>query len=271
MTQGSTQHQPQPAAPREITWIASYPKSGNTWVRFMLYHALFGAPEQSLDVNRKIPDIHRRTEVDPPVDGRLLAKTHFAFSPQHPHAARTTRAVYIARHPADVLLSALNYHRLNGSVPMDQGDEQYARLFLKAGGDEFYRRAGFGTWEQHAASWNGQQQFPVHLTTYERLKADPAAELRAILGFCGIDVPDERIAAAVEATSFDSMRAMEQREKAEGADRRLFPGTEQATQAGVFFMNKGLTGQSLDERIAPGLDAALRERFATTMARLGYA
>ena len=47
-----------------IIWLASYPKSGNTWLRFLLYNYLFGEVRRSGDIARRIPDIHTLTTLD---------------------------------------------------------------------------------------------------------------------------------------------------------------------------------------------------------------
>ncbi len=242
-----------------IVWLASYPKSGNTWVRFLLYSVLHGPPARSLDIARKIPDIHRPLPLDPPDGQRLIAKTHYACSPRHPKIDRTERAVLITRDPRDVLFSALNYRRLSGMTEQQMSDEQYARRFIESGGDPGFASMGFGTWRSHAQSWRDQTDFPVHAVRYEELKADPGARLRDILAFLSIDAGGDAIDAAVRASSFDSMRALEIREKNRGS-KTLFVGTEQARHAGTYFMNGGRTGQSLAD-IAPDLEAAFNAVF----------
>ena len=41
-----------------VTWLASYPKSGNTWLRFLLYSYYYGSVTVSAQVAERIPDIH---------------------------------------------------------------------------------------------------------------------------------------------------------------------------------------------------------------------
>lgn len=256
-----------------IVWLASYPKSGNTWVRFLVYTLLHGPPKQSIDVSRRIPDLHRRIPFAPPESGPLFAKTHLALSERHPKLAETERAVHIIRHPKDVLLSALNYRRLNGATEVELSSRGYAESFIKAGGDPAWAQQGHGTWASHAESWTATDRFPVLTVRYEDLKADAAAGLRTIAEFCSIDADDARIAAAVRAASFDALRALEVREKASPPKaqpaERLFVGTRDAAKGGRFFMNAGKTGQTLDP-IAPGLDAAFDAAFGEALARHGY-
>lgn len=263
----------QSPAKESIVWLASYPKSGNTWVRFLLYSAIHGPPAQSLDIAKKIPDIHRPLPFDKPAPGPMLCKTHYACSPKHPQIGGTDRAVLIIRDPRDVLLSALNYRRLSGLTPQQMPDELYAKRFIAAGGDPDFKAMGFGTWAGHIESWQAQTDFPVLTVKYEALKADPARLLREITEFLGLDISDEAIGKAVKASSFDSMRALEIREKHQRAKnvkaRSLFVGADTARQSGTYFMNKGKTGQSLAS-ISPQIEQAFNQAFADAMGRHGY-
>ncbi len=256
-----------------IVWLASYPKSGNTWVRFLLYGVMYDAPAQSLDIARKIPDIHRPLPFENADAKRLFVKTHFAFSAKHPKARQTERAVLIIRNPRDVLLSALNYRRLSGLTPQQTSDEQYARAFIAARGDPQFEALGYGTWPGHIRSWQSQSDFPVHTIRYEDLKDDTPGVLRGVLDFLEIEADDDAIERAVRASSFDAMRAMEIREKHQRAkDARkqsLFVGTESARQSGTYFMNSGKTGHTLAE-IAPALQDAFDRNFADEMREFGY-
>jgi aryl sulfotransferase len=257
-----------------VVWLASYPKSGNTWLRFLLYSVIHGPPERSLDIARKIPDIHRPLPTDVVHNERILAKTHYAFTDKHPKASETERAVLIIRHPRDVLFSALNYRRLGGLTTAQMPDAQYARLFIGHRGDPEFKSQGFGTWEEHTDSWSNQAEFPVHIVRYEQLKADAATHLRDVLEFLSIDATAEAIENAVRASSFDSMRAMEIREKHESAKgektQSLFVGTSQARQSGTYFMNSGKSDNSL-RSISPDLESAFDKAFAGPMQRHGYA
>lgn len=252
-----------------ITWLASFPKSGNTWVRFLLYAYLYGDIRTSGDINRRIPAIHRNPRIQPEGDESLLVKTHFVLSDKHPQLGLTERAVYIKRHPKDILLSGLNYHRMTGAFPDQATDEQYAKVFVARGSDPLWIGQGFGTWDEHVSSWTATDRFPVLVTTYEHLKQDPETELGNILRFIGHDPDPERVAAAVRAAHFDQLRALEVREKTSGEKDKLFPGVVKRTKAPRFFMNKGKTGQTL-ESIGSGLDELFDRGLGEAMRRHGY-
>lgn len=255
-----------------IVWLASYPKSGNTWVRFLLYSAIFGPPKNSLDIARKIPDIHRPLPFKPTQDGYQLCKTHFAYSPKHPKIADTEKAVLIIRNPRDVFFSALNYRRLSGLAPQQMSDETFAKRYIAAMGDPDFLSLGFGTWASHIESWQNNNAFAVCTIKYEDLKADTASTLKHIAEFIGYNIDDAAIAAAARASSFDSMRAMEIREKHKQSNAQaqsLFIGADQSRKSKTYFMNTGNTGQSLAS-ISPAIEQAFNKAFRPAMEANNY-
>ncbi|HZW10046.1 MAG TPA: sulfotransferase domain-containing protein, partial [Phycisphaerales bacterium] len=194
---------------------------------------------------------------------RLFVKTHLLLTEKLPFLANTERAIHILRHPKDVLLSGMNYARLEGvGAPSDAA---YAREFIAHGGDPAWARMGFGTWAEHAASWRATDRFPVHSTTYEALKADTTAELRAMLVFIGETIDEPRLARAVELSAFDRLREIERKEKARGGES-LFRGGRESLARNAMFMNKGASGQTL-AHIDPALDRQFDEMFAAALER----
>lgn len=88
-----------------IVWIASYPKSGNTWLRFLIAHLAHGELERSGDLQARVPDAHKvRDWSASKVSGAEFIKTHWL--PRHlPKQFTTAGLVYIARNPFDVIAS----------------------------------------------------------------------------------------------------------------------------------------------------------------------
>lgn len=256
-----------------IVWIASYPKSGNTWLRFMLYAYIVGPPKASIEVARRIPDLHRAIPGQLPPSDLELMKTHFMLSDQHPRLSETTGAIHIIRNPRDVALSALNYRKLTGEGARVSTEAGYLNDFIKAGGDSDWLRLGFGSWAQHARSWRETDRFPVLSLRYEDLKNDPGAGLRSMIEFLKLDLDESKLRRAVKASSFDAMRAMEIREKAkqtkDAHNKRLFVGDTRAARKGIFFVNKGASGQSLSA-VSPKLEEAFTQAFADEMRAYAY-
>lgn len=249
-----------------IVWIASYPKSGNTWVRFIAHHLLFGPAESSAVINERLPPIHRDTEF-PATEGRTVcSKTHFVWTPDHPRASDTKGAIVIVRNPRDVALSALNYRRLRAVLPPGATDAQYLRAFIQNRGDDAFARQGFGTWAENVDSWVRARSFPTLVLRYEDMRTDPHAGARSIAAFLGIEADDDTIAEAVRSADLDRLRDMEHTERRSRSAGSIFRGRD----ANRSFMNRGATGHSLDD-IEPGLDAAFDKAFGEDLARYGYA
>lgn len=237
---------PSTLPPGTIAWLASYPRSGSTWVRFLLTAYRHGAIGRSTDVAREVPDIHGPDAVRADIAARLdrgtplIVKTHVPWTAHHPFAAWTARAVLLVRHPRDVLLSSLAFHRTLGR-PTPPDDAEAARAFIAESGDPAWRAAGFGTWSRHAQSWLDVCAHPVHVLRYEDLRADPA---HALDDSGGNDHADQH-------------------------DLGVFVGPPHGVRTGALFMDRGRLGTSLDA-LSPGLDQALRERFRGELDRLGY-
>lgn len=264
-----------PPNPAPIVWLASYPKAGNTWVRYLLYSYFFGPPPSTDDLTRRVPDLHLPGALDRAEahGGRLFVKSHFMRSHLHPFIERTGGFVYVARNPADMLLSNLRYRPLLYAAGTQQrvDDAAYALEFVRGGGDSRWYAMGYGTILEHAESWLGAPgDVPHAVVRYEDLKADAARALARVLGALGIEADLGRCEAAARVSSFEQMRAAEVREKRSKASDAVFNGTRAGMAKGLLFMRSGQSGQSLDT-IRPGLDEALRRRLKPYYERFGYA
>jgi hypothetical protein len=256
-----------------IIWVASYPKSGNTWVRFLLANYFAGPIESSAQVEDAVPGLDVARDIRPLLATRrhLCIKTHFPWSARHPHVSSTSGAIVVVRYPKDVLLSNLNYHRLVLGTDEGFADQTYVRAFIAAGGDPLWmEKKGYGTLDDHVASWLDGPAAPRHvLVRYEDLMRDAATELRRILAFMDIEPEPARVAAAAQASSFDRMRDLEVKEKTSGQSTPVFPGPSPRQGWSRLFVSEARVGSSLDS-LGAGFDAAFDERFGPLMRRLGY-
>lgn len=256
-----------------ICWLASYPKSGNTWIRFLIHQYLHGELHSSPELEQSIPDVHvRHTQLaGTQIGGMVVVKSHHRLTSRMPYYERTGRAIYVVRHPRSVLLSSLNYARLiapsrDASLVDDEG---YARTFIKLGGDPLFIQFGFGSMLEHAGSWLAQPGLERLIVRYEDMREAPDRELARMLHFLGVEPDADRLAAAVDASSFERMRSLETAEKMGGVRGTVFAGDSARAKGGRLFMNAGRANASL-EAIAPGLDAEVDERFAWFLGRFGY-
>jgi len=180
-------------------FLASYPRSGNTWTRFLLTEILATENASFDNVNFAIPEmgIHVRAELTLPSGGRLI-KTHELYRSEY------KRAVYLVRDFRDVVLSQFSRERELGMHNMSL--VEYLPLFLEG------KLSGFGAWQNHLPSWidsplaaNGD----MLIIKFEEMRRDPEAAVSRIVQFLGYNVPAGVIRQAIENNSVERMQAKE--------------------------------------------------------------
>lgn len=260
------------SAGRNIVWIASYPKSGNTWVRFVACNLLFGRQDTAQSLNSLAPDIHE-TGADKIAAHSGLVKTHFLYSAAMPMASRTAAAIYVVRQPADVIVSNFHYaHRSTGAGVASRSEfDRYVDTFIQCRGDPRWAQHGMGGWEEHVRSWLGvRHPFPVLCIRYEDLSASPMKTCGALAKLLRPGSSQMEIEQAVANASFDRMRELE---AADIRERRVGifykPYLQAAIDAGRRFMRSGAVGDG-SRLLAPDQQARLTAAFERILAELGY-
>jgi hypothetical protein len=254
---------------RSLVSLSAFPKSGVTYLSFLLFYSLFPEECDIHEIERKyILDIHAfpdATFADP--DGPRLIKSHFPYVPRMPVIRSTGKAIYLLRHPIDVMASAWDFENLTAGGSRATGSPEfraYVRRWIETGGDAF---PWCGTWVQHVRSWLSQTDIPVHVVHYEDLVDRPESQLASIFAFLSVSVPAERARRALEKSSMRAMAAVEQQEvdsRREGVFFRdsLAPGYSR----GHRFINKGYRGSY--ERLLTEEERALCDRtFGPELAR----
>jgi hypothetical protein len=259
-------------APRNIVWIASYPKSGNTWVRFLLCNLLYGRQESAAAMNLLAPDVHEAGPNVARYPGGLL-KTHFLLSARLPLLERTAAAIYVVREPADVLASNYHYARRSGGDGEDSAAafDEYVDSFLQHRGEPRWIQFGMGNWEENVHSWLGSARpFPVLCVRYEDLVSDARQVGQSLARMLRPDSTAQEIDRAVAASSFERMREIEEadiREKRVGIFYK--PYLQESIDSGSRFMRKGTAGDGV-RRLNDAQRARLRDAFQPLLQRLGY-
>jgi hypothetical protein len=192
--------------------FASFERSGNTWLRFVLMEILTKDNAGFLNVNQILPEMgtHRESKPVLPNGGRVI-KTHEQYRSEY------KRAIYLMRDLRDVMLS--NWARdkeMGFSQYFDngQGMDGYIESFVKG------KVTRFGSWQAHVDSWlncplakNGN----LLVVRYEDLRRDTETGLLEMLEFLGIPADRERVRLAVENNSLRAMREKEDLAKTSGA------------------------------------------------------
>lgn len=228
---------------KNIVWLASYPKSGNTWFRMFLANYLKNGIEavsleeiestpiasdavgfeeisgfnpfelSSNEVDLYRPDMyHYLSENEETEAGILFKKTHDAYTlnahniPLFPKEV-SKGAVYFVRNPLDVCVSYASHGagKIERTVQFLQNEK--AEIAGKKTGQ--LRQLLF-SWKNHIKSWQQQDQIPVHIVRYEDMKQDPVTTFGSIIQFLELDYDEERLKKAIINSDFKLLQKMEQ-------------------------------------------------------------
>jgi hypothetical protein len=228
--------------------LASYPKSGNTWLRFILANLSRSIGDHDLDVDfhsigRYVPEIRRNRKLEGRIETSgfpLFLKTHFPHIPGFDRY----RALVVIRDPADTLVS---YHRhLSGAAGKRLPD---LPRFVH------HWRYGVDAWRDWYEGWVDRA---AHVIRYEDLLEDPVAAMRSALGALDLALDTEAIDIALQRSSKDRMRSAQE----ERGDPNLRNRRYQ-------FVGKARSGWSRELLDAAQL-ARLYERAGEVAERFGY-
>lgn len=274
---------------KNVIWLASYPKSGNTWFRSFLTALLKG----KVDINDMATDgIYSAKgyiedvldlEVDDLSEGELERFRKIAFQNLHEKAGKPSFvkihdaftylpwggdpliplevsrvAIYLIRNPLDVALSFANH---NGQGVQDTIDKYLCNpqgamvKQFKAGNQT---KQLLGTWTMHVDSWISQSQIPVCVLRYEDMKDKPLETFCQAVEVMGLPYTEQQIQKAVELTQFELLKAQE---KEKGFKEKAIRATS--------FFNQGKSGRWKSELTLPQIHKIMRFN-EKMMRRFGY-
>jgi hypothetical protein len=187
-------------------FIASYPRSGTTWVQFILYQLTTDGKMDFDHLSQVSPWYERSMAIDSSavrgfegLGSRRLFKTHL-LPGWLPTGAR---CIYVVRDGMDVLCSYFHFYR--------------SHLAFKGSFADFFTRFMDGrlqyrSWFDHVAAWRAREQRGETLIiAYEDLKRSIADTVRRIARFCEIEFAERRLDAVLERCTFDFMKQYEQK------------------------------------------------------------
>ena len=189
------------------TMLVSYPRSGNTWTRFLIANLLHPSKDiDFLNVEVLVPDTTTISSLALKRTPRpRVIKTHEYFDPRYP------KVIYIVRDPRDVVLSCYNFQRKYRQIADNYPLEQYVEDFLQGRATE----RAWGTWGENVASWlsTRRNHESFLLVQFADLLNDTRAQLSRIGEFMRIPVSAEIVERAVGRSSADRMRELEQQQQ----------------------------------------------------------
>lgn len=283
----------QPSTPQPqsgFVWLASYPKSGNTWTRAFLHNLLramsgdngtqsinamnrFTAGVNGTELYARIlgftpSDKHRneiaaaRHEVQRYVadlfEGLIFTKTHEALMIDRGSTTInfevTAGAIYIVRNPLDVVISYA--HHMGCTI--DQTIAMMATPNSQTSVTDKVVYEVFGSWSQHVASWTRKPHQAIHVMRYEDMLSDPERTFGGLARHLLFAPTPAQLTEAIDESSFENLRAQEE---AEGFRERS-PKAER-------FFREGRAGQWKEVLTTEQVDRIVRDH-GEQMARFGY-
>jgi hypothetical protein len=273
-----------------IVWLASYPKSGNTWTRSFLHNIakVLAGEEDEQDINeltrfsgwdiskalytdalgfepteshrQHIADVRHRVQqrIADAFEGMIFAKTHQALVVDRGattiNFSVTAGAVYIVRNPLDVAISYA--HHLGDTIDRAIDAMGISGYETQMGPQSVYEV--YGSWSEHVLSWTRNPHPAVYLMRYEDMLADPETAFGGLARHLVLGATPEQVREAIDRSSFDKLQAQEERagfrEKPEQSER---------------FFRAGRAGQWQTVLTRPQIDRIVRDH-GEQMARFGY-
>lgn len=231
-------------------FLAGYPRSGNTLLRFPLAEVISGGPCSFENVQHIVPEIGVHVDAYPLLSGGgRLIKTHERFRSNY------HRAIYIVRDVRDVLLSAFSRE-----AAMDLVDpaalDKYIEPFMQG------RMSRWGAWQDHIEGWLHSplaRSGNLLVMRFEDISNDIEGSVARILAFLSIPADSATIRRACHNNSIDKMRDKEDRSQT----------LPKVRSRGGRLINSG-SSYGWRQRLTQSQVALIEQYSGGVLSRLGY-
>ena len=275
-----------------IIWIASYPKSGNTWVRSLLSAYLYSNDGIfNFDLLKKITQfpskqyfkkflkdfkdikkvsdywIAAQDRINLFNDKPIFLKTHSALctleNNSFTNKNNTKAVIYVVRDPRNLITSLSHHYSMN----MEKTyifiiNKQQMTMVSEWGKDDFGIASVLGNWSTHYKSWKNIKFAPTLVVKYEDLLNNTNNTFKSILNFLSrlmdIKIDEKKIINTVNSCSFEKLV---EKEKNEGFDEAV------SSKKKFFYLGKKNNWQNL---LDPEMEQKTREVFQKEMKELEY-
>ena len=275
----------------KIIWLASYPKSGNTWFRVFLTNLLAKNGEEvninelqqtTIASSRKLFDdyagisssllsFEEIEQLRPNVydciaaeaESLLYLKIHDAFiytKEGRPLVSEkaTYKVVYIIRNPLDVAVSFAHHLVVTNNKAVEFMNSHKFSFCNHTNKLDLQLEQRLLNWSEHVLSWTNQSLFPVHILRYEDMIAQPFETFKKATEFCEIEATDMEIAKAIENSSFENLQKQEKE-----------VGFKEKPPKAASFFRKGKAG-SWKEELTNDLAQMIVEKHKKVMQLYNY-
>jgi len=235
----------------EDAFLVSYPRSGTTWLRFLLFESLTGENPRFGHIKDAVPSItkHHSAAVVLGRRGRII-QSHETFSDGD------RRIIYAVRDARSVALSEYQWQNRLGLQPGSL--DRFIADFLRG------KSNPWGAWDRHVNFWLGSEPAVnghLHLVRFEDLRRDTLGTLIQALSFLGVEKSTDELEAVIGNNSVERMREKE--------DEARVRGWRASASSNIRFVNEGKVGGWRDQ-LTDGQRMAIETRFQPTLERLGY-
>lgn len=242
-------------------FLVSYPRSGNTWMRFLVGNLVHNdEPVSFSNVESRVPEIYFNPDrVLRALPRPRMLKSHECFQPHYPHV------IYIVRDPRDVAVSFYHHNAKAGNIPADYPMTSFVPRFIAGEFD-----CKFGSWRDNVLSWISVRGDSANfmMLRYEDMKRDTAGALLQVLAFLErcpfrkLDDTREALQRAIELSSPEHMRELEKKEAANWV-------LTKSTRSDKPFVRTAKAG-GWKSQLEPESVAAIESAWGDVMQRLGY-
>ncbi|HEY7688256.1 MAG TPA: sulfotransferase domain-containing protein [Dongiaceae bacterium] len=272
----------------KILWLASYPRSGNTWLRAFLHNYLRNSA-QPHDINRlrelttldsdarwyRMFDPRPCESLTKEEAAALRPKVHQAITQSRPdtvfvktHSALvvdrgtptitsdcTAGAVYIVRNPLDVAVS----YSVHYGVSLDEAVAAMNRPHNQSTANQpNFVYEFFGSWSENVESWTERETKGIHVIRYEDMREASDKTFGGVIEFLGLPVNPARLRRAIENSAFPILQAQEKQ-----------AGFRERSLKSENFFRAGRSGEGR-ERLDAAQIQSLCQAHEVQMRRFGY-
>ena len=221
--------------------ITSYPKSGNTWMRYIIYELFFNPKnhenDNSLNIKKFIPDLHQiqiknnQLILDKDLKNKkIFIKSHFSFDQMKNFPM--DKIILVIRNPLDVFVSLYNYYNLD-----IQNKERHVEDFAKNHTLTGLSKLNLPSWSEHLTKWL-DSNLNICLIKYNSLINNFDSEISKLLDFLNISLDQKKLDLLKKNTSFLNLKSIEKKEK-ETKSIGFFGDQPLAKFEDKYFMNVG--------------------------------
>ena len=277
-----------------IIWIASYPKSGNTFLRTFLasyYYSKKGKFDFDLLLkihqfpNMKFSKTKSLCEEDASSkwilnqneffdkDNLNFVKTHNCLLPYKGNKFttkdQTIGAIYVVRDPRNVITSMTHHYSITYEIALKKMLDDNATLLQKSYDGDFSNFTYLSSWSKNYRSWKNSNEFKILFIKYEELELNKEDTFAKVLSFINAlsnyekDIDEKKFYNSLNSTSFSNLQ---NKEKNEGFEESVI---SRETGKKIPFFNLGFKNRW--QKILPeDIKKKINERLSEDIKALGY-